>query len=92
MPGAGTQIRPLFEEFKSKLKKRAVKVPVGYQKAMCNNATSFPKLHHSAISKNLKLLPFNRLETQKSGLEDNNPENTKKGSFPQAFNLEQVSS
>jgi hypothetical protein len=29
------------------------------------HATSFPKLRHSAIAKNLKLLPFHGLETQK---------------------------
>ena len=52
---------------------------VGYQKAVCNNATSVPKLHHSAISENLKLLPFDGLGAQKSGLEENNPENTEKG-------------
>lgn len=49
-------MRSLLGELKS-TQKRAEKVLVGYQTATCDNTTSLPKLHHSAIPKNLKFLP-----------------------------------
>lgn len=58
---------------------------MGYQTATFDDTTFLPKMNHSAISKYLKFLPL-RLETQKSRLDDYNPEDTEKGIlFTQAF-------